>query len=224
LRKRRKKARLLNKTPNTEKKSRERKCIVTGAVVPSEALIRFVVDPDGCVTPDLGEKLPGRGAWVSSTRALIETAASGGAFKRAFQSDVKAGYDLAATVEQRLRARALSALGLARRAGSIVTGFDQVGAVLREKKAAVLLTASDAADGGALKLARLGRDIPVIRSFAVEELSGALGREGIRHTALKERAETARFKRDILRFHRFATVNHETGGNEGNEGMRADRV
>ena len=168
-----------------------------------------MLDPGGAVVPDLAENLPGRGAWVGAERTLISKAANTGAFKRAFRSDAFTDGDLAAVVEERLKARALSALGLLRRAGAVATGFDQASAALKEKKsaAALLLTASDAADGGAEKLARLARNLPVVRALDVDEISAALGRDGVRHAVVKERAETAKLTREILRFARFASQN-----------------
>ena len=51
----------------------ERKCIALGSSHPKEELIRFVLCPVGVVTPDLSEKLPGRGIWVSAkSSALLE--------------------------------------------------------------------------------------------------------------------------------------------------------
>jgi hypothetical protein len=44
--------------------TQERKCLVTGARLEPDQLIRFVKGPDGRVVPDVAAKLPGRGAWV----------------------------------------------------------------------------------------------------------------------------------------------------------------
>jgi len=52
----------------------DRKCIATGEVRPKAELIRFVVGPDDQLVPDLAGKLPGRGIWVTATRAALETA------------------------------------------------------------------------------------------------------------------------------------------------------
>ena len=38
-----------------------RRCIVTRQALEKPAMIRFVIDPEGRVTPDLKERLPGRG-------------------------------------------------------------------------------------------------------------------------------------------------------------------
>ena len=50
----------------------ERKCIVTGDVQPKAGLIRFVLGPDDTVVPDVLEKLPGRGMWVTADRAVLD--------------------------------------------------------------------------------------------------------------------------------------------------------
>ncbi len=50
---------------------RERRCIVTGEIMPDNRLVCFVLAPDGEVVPDAAAKLPGRGLWVSATRAAV---------------------------------------------------------------------------------------------------------------------------------------------------------
>ena len=68
----------------------ERRCIVTRAVKPRAGLIRFVAGPDDVVVPDLAEKLPGRGMWVSADAAALGQAAKKGHFARAAKRPVKA--------------------------------------------------------------------------------------------------------------------------------------
>ena len=43
-----------------------RSCALTRARRPKDELIRFVLGPDGAVVPDLKEKLPGRGVWLTA--------------------------------------------------------------------------------------------------------------------------------------------------------------
>ena len=54
----------------------ERRCIATGEVRPKAELIRFVAAPDGQIVPDVLEKLPGRGIWITADRAALELAVS----------------------------------------------------------------------------------------------------------------------------------------------------
>ena len=61
----------------------ERRCIVSGESGSTYGLVRFVVGPDGGIVPDLAEKLPGRGIWLSSDRDSLRTAVKKRAFSRA---------------------------------------------------------------------------------------------------------------------------------------------
>ena len=60
-----------------------RRCIATGVVRPKTDLIRFVLSPDGIVTPDIAEKLPGRGLWLTADADALKAAVRKGAFSRA---------------------------------------------------------------------------------------------------------------------------------------------
>ena len=60
----------------------ERRCIVTGDTQPKCGLIRFVVGPDDQIVPDLLEKLPGRGIWVTADRSTLEQAVKKRLFAR----------------------------------------------------------------------------------------------------------------------------------------------
>ena len=190
-----------------ERNESERTCIVTGAILSPAELIRFVVDPDGGVIADLGAKLPGRGAWVTGVRATVETAASRGLFSRVFRRaasiEPKTPSEFSACVGRGLRARALSALGLSRRAGVAFCGFDLVEAALREGRASVVFVASDAGADGRGKIARLAGDKPAIDAFSSAELSAALGKDGLVYAALRDGAEAQRALETTRRALRF---------------------
>ncbi len=47
----------------------ERTCALTRELKPVAEMIRFVVGPAGDAVPDVKRKLPGRGIWVTATRA-----------------------------------------------------------------------------------------------------------------------------------------------------------
>jgi len=167
--------------------SRERRDIVTGEVMDEDRLIRFVAGPDGQVVPDLARKLPGRGMWVAADRASVQTAAKKGLFSRAAKAKLAATPDLADQVADLLSRRLLSGLGLARRAGELVLGFEKVAAALKGGKAAVLVEASDGAADGRGKLLAVARKVQpapiVIGLFTVDDLSLALGAENVVHSA-----------------------------------------
>ena len=71
-----------------------RRCLVTGERQAKEAMIRFVVGPDGAVVPDLAARLPGRGMWLSAKGAVLEDRRLGQAFARAAKARVTVPDDL----------------------------------------------------------------------------------------------------------------------------------
>jgi predicted RNA-binding protein YlxR (DUF448 family) len=167
---------------------RERRCIVTGEVRSEDRLVRFVVGPDGEIVPDIATELPGRGIWVTAERAILERAVAGKEFARAAKGAVKVAPDLALRVERLLAGRVRSDLGLARRAGLIACGFDNVMRVLKAKPPRILLEASDGAAEGRRKLAAAiatrGLRVETIDWLTQAELSLALGRENVIHAAV----------------------------------------
>ena len=167
--------------------SRQRRDLVSGQVMDEARLVRFVAGPDGAVVPDLGRKLPGRGLWVAADRASVETAARKGGFSRSAKAKLSAPADLADQVESLLRQRILHGLGLARRAGELISGFEGVSAAILAGKAAWLIEASDGAADGRRKLLQAGRrsgDPPrLLGVFDSQELSLALGLGNVIHLA-----------------------------------------
>jgi predicted RNA-binding protein YlxR (DUF448 family) len=139
-----------------ESKDPERRCIATMESLPQSGMIRFVLSPDKEVTPDLAARLPGRGAWVGASREAMELAVKKGAFARAFKAQVKVPNNLADCVEKLLVSRILDQLGLARRAGDLILGYEQVREAIQTARPYCLIEASDgAADGRGNVLALL---------------------------------------------------------------------
>jgi hypothetical protein len=177
--------------------ARERRCIVTRDALPENRLIRFVTDPDGRLVPDVAATLPGRGMWVTAERGILERAIAKGHFSRAVAAPVVVTGDLPARVENLLVARMAGDLGLARRAGQLVLGFDVVArALTAANPVTLLIEASDGAADGRRKLLALAKATPpsIIDCLTVAELSLALGRENVVHAALK----SGRFSERLL--------------------------
>jgi len=175
----------------------KRRCIVSRAVHPKQKLIRFVVGPDQTLVADLNERLPGRGFWLSARRDALQAALKRGLFAKAARAPVQVPEDLAERLTTALRRRCLELLGLARRAGLVTLGFERVHGTLAAGRAAVLIQAGDAAEGGRHKLAALARatlpDLPQVESFTAEELGRALGRDQAVHLALAPGGLTTQF-------------------------------
>lgn len=167
----------------------DRRCIITRTSRPADELIRFVAAPDGTVVPDLKARLPGRGAWVTANKAVIERAVRGGMFSRALKQRVSAADDLAVQVGALLLDRALGSLGLAARAGAVITGFTKVDRAARQGKLALVLTASDGAADGQRKVSAAIASAPApapahIGAFTGNQLSLALGRTNVIHAGV----------------------------------------
>ncbi len=181
-----------------------RRCIVTRRILPKERLLRFVVDSDGVVVPDLEGRLPGRGIWLQARRDIVETACAKGSFAKAARAPVKVPDGLDKRIEGLLKRRCLDLIGLARRAGQVAVGFEQARAWLREGRAAVLIAASDGADGGRGRLMALARELPLVALFTAAELGAALGRRPAVHVALARGSLARRLVHEARRLAGFA--------------------
>ncbi len=169
----------------------ERTCIVTRQAMPVDALVRFVVAPDGSVVADLKRRLPGRGVWVSADAAHVREAERKRLFARAFKAPVTVDPGLAERVGDMLTRAALQSLSLARKAGGIVTGFAKVEAAIARDPVIALIHASDGAADGVAKIAAAARrrfgaggEPVVIRCFSSEQLDLAFGRTNVIHAAV----------------------------------------
>jgi predicted RNA-binding protein YlxR (DUF448 family) len=166
-----------------------RRCVVTRERLPKEQMIRFVVGPDRSVVPDLAATLPGRGIWLSALGDVLETArAQGGlgrAFARAARGPVTVPQDLPAVLEVALVRRIGELLGLARRAGQAVAGFDKAREWLRNGRGRLILQASD---GSAAERARFlsgaGESVTVLDPLPAAVLGRVFGRDHVVHIAI----------------------------------------
>lgn len=147
-------------------------------------MLRFVVGPDATIVPDIDARLPGRGLWLTPQRDIIERAVAKRVFARAARQPVSVPPELVDRIEALLARRCGDLLGLARRAGLAVAGFDRVGEAVRRGGAALLLVALDGAEGGRRKLAALAREVPAASVLNAAELGAAFGRERIVHAAV----------------------------------------
>jgi predicted RNA-binding protein YlxR (DUF448 family) len=166
-----------------------RRCIVTRERLAKERMIRFVVAPDRTIVPDLAATLPGRGIWLSARPDVLETArAQGGlgrAFARAARGPVIVPPDLPAVLETALVRRIGELLGLARRAGQAIAGFDKAREWLRTGRSRLILQASD---GSAAERARfLGGavgSVTVLAPLPAAALGRVFGRDHVVHVAI----------------------------------------
>ena len=192
----------LDNGPRTDRSATLRMCAVTREVRPIDQLIRFVVAPSGEVIADLKRKLPGRGMWVSASRAMVAEAVRRHQFRKGFKRDVRVSPALAADTEALLVQSSIDALAIAAKAGQVISGFGKVEDALKSGQARnqartsveALIHAADGAMDGIRKLDAMVRQnggindelnpFPVVTALTSEQLDLALGRSNVIHAAL----------------------------------------
>lgn len=187
----------------TRKSEPERRCIATGRPGTKDDLIRFVLSPDGEIAPDFSGDLPGRGAWVSATRDSVELAVKKGAFARSFKASARPPENLADRIDAWFVAAACDALGLARRAGDAIVGFEKVREGLERGRFVFLVAACDGAADGRGKLAAKAGATPIISALSRTEIGRALGFDDAVHVGLKPGGAADRVKRAGDRLARY---------------------
>lgn len=189
----------------------ERRCIVTREALPKSAMIRFVLDPEGTVTPDVKAKLPGRGLWVKADRQTLTRAIERNLFAKAAKAKATVPGDLLPRVRSLLEQEVVDLLGLAKRSGQVAAGFEKAQAALAAGSVRLLLEAKEAAPDGAMKLARLaGPGVDICAPLDAARLAAALGRDHAVHVAVKNSGLAERLAQAIGRLDGLAAPDDKT--------------
>lgn len=169
--------------PDEPERGPLRRCLVNRTQGRREEMLRFVAAPDGTLVFDPGATLPGRGLWLSADGDVIELAVKRGAFPRAARAPLKVPQDLRGQVETALTRRLADYLGLARRSGAAISGFEKAREWLQAGKGGVIV---QAADGSAEERARFagGRTIPRVAVLSAAALGRIFGREHTVHVVV----------------------------------------
>ena len=162
-----------------------RRCAVTRERLAKERMIRFVVSPDRIVVPDLAARLPGRGIWLSARRDVLQAASSRGAFAKAARGPVNVPPELSTVLQEALARRFGELLGLARRAGQAVCGFQKAREILVSGRVGVAI---EARDGSPEEIARFlgghAAHIPVVQPLDAATLGAIFGRDHVVHVVV----------------------------------------
>jgi len=186
-----------------------RRCVLTRKSRPKDELLRFVLAPDGTIVPDLKERLPGRGVWLTAAEDSVAEAEKRNVFARALKANVKVPEGFAARVDRLLADAALGALALANKAGEVVFGTARFEEAIAKGKALALVHAREAADDGCRKLDGKFRGtegekaLPAVRAFSSDELGLASGRTNVIHAALIQGGAALRFHAAASRLERY---------------------
>lgn len=166
-------------------------CALTGKLLTREQTIRFVIGPDNTVIADLSEELPGEGIRLLGYRGTLEASIRDGSFKELFDKKWLDGDPVISAsfldkIESQLMDKVLGLIGLARRAGSVLNGFAKVEGSLKSGKCKLLLTASDGAEDGRMKMTRLAEAVECqqVTILPSSRLSMALGHTNVIHAGI----------------------------------------
>ena len=166
-------------------------------------MIRFVVGPDRQIVPDLAARLPGRGIWLSASLDVLESEDARGdgrqkekqgdgryrhlarAFARAARGPVSVPSDLSVLLQTALVRRIGDCLGLARRAGQAIAGYEKAREALRTGRYRLVLQASDGSEAERSRfLSGFGPDLTIIDPLPGEALGRVFGRDYVVHVAV----------------------------------------
>ncbi len=162
----------------------ERRCIATRESQPKAGLIRFVVGPDDEIVPDLAERLPGRGIWVSAEREALDLAVRKNLFSRAARQSTRVPPDLVERVEALMARHLVDLIALARKAGQAITGMEKTKAALVAGKARLLIQAADGSLRERLELRPPPGENTLVSCLLGHELGLAFGRDNVIHAAV----------------------------------------
>ena len=169
----------------------ESSCVACRKKGEQQHFLRYVVGPEHQVVVDYRHRLPGRGAYTCISRSCIEKAVTAKAFDRAFRTkltNVKPGELVRAAcfaISQRIE----GLVGIARKAGAIISGTSQLQSSFNRQELSYLLVAGDAAENSAEKMIRMAEQENVTwNHFSDQQGLGKLaGRASLNCIGIKEK-------------------------------------
>ena len=187
----------------------QRTCLGCRTALQKDALIRYALSPGGEVLADYRQKLPGRGAYTCINPECLGEAIKRGQFERVFRGRCdRPNFDpLRASLLSQFEGRILNLLGMARKAGQIVAGSNQVLMALdRTGELAVILLARDISAGIAQKVEAKAKHYNVVYRRIVDKaiLGQHVGREQRSVIGLQSGPLADALKTEIIRYEEFA--------------------
>lgn len=183
-----------------------RTCIVTRQEGGPKDLLRLVALDDGRVVVDRSGKLPGRGAWITPSRAVFaQLEKKPGLLLRALQLEgvnpEQAGVrGLLAEAQAVTDAAILDLLSLAARSGRLASGAEQVAAAVREEGGVAGLVVAADASPQSVEAAKGARELPVwTLALTRDELGRRIGKGPRAVLALRTGGPTDALVRQLRR-------------------------
>lgn len=188
----------------------ERKCILEGLVKPESELLRFV-ELNNELIPDFNKKLPGKGMYITCNQLSLLKALDKRLFHKVSRHNLKIAEDFVEVVKNLLKQKAIDSLNIARKSGTLISGFEKLKEAIKKDKVEFIVEAKDAGSDGKEKVALLAKNIEIFNLFSIDELDIALNKENTVHIAILK-GDTSKMVYNNLK--KYQNFDHNGENNE----------
>lgn len=192
----------------TQQEKPQRSCLGCRQARDRDSLLRFVLSPLGEVVPDIESKLPGRGAYTCVSELCLRAALKQRQFGRAFKREVVTvtADEMAGQVASIMHGRILGYIGLANRAGKVISGGSMVTDAIRSgNKPGLILVAKDVSTAIGDKIVALAavNRIACIPVMTKDDFGAILGKAPRSAVAIKTGGFVVQLTHEINRYRNF---------------------
>jgi len=186
----------------------QRSCLGCRTKKDQDLLIRFVLSNENEVLPDLDNKLPGRGAYTCINEKCLNIAVTQRQFRRSFKQDIPVIEPEALMIHTRqmLFARIIGLIGLANKAGRVVSGGSMVSDALKSRiKPGLVIVASDVSEaigGKIISIANVHK-VPNRTVITKDDFGAILGKAPRSALAIKPGGFVVQLLKAIDRYRNF---------------------
>jgi len=193
---------------NDDKHGPQRTCVGCRKSLDQDLLVRYVLSPQGEVVVDYRRKLPGRGVYTCFDLECVESAVKRGHLCRSLRGgDRPTASELWRVLHDQAQCKALDLIGMARKAGQVVSGTRQVLTELQGgKEFGLLVRAADLSPAIAEKVDRAAdrSNVTCFPVFSKELLGSLLGKSERGVVALKYGSLAVAINNELERLSKFA--------------------
>ena len=221
--------------PIQEETRHNRYDLASGTLMAKQKMIRFVHGPEGRLYADIKAKLPGRGIWIAANKQACQQALTPKIIRGALKLSAKENLEIEANyytyIEKALKQSVHDLIGMAKRAGEVECGADQVKALAQRAQLAARFEARNGAAGGRAKIRTISTACaracgqappPVIGCFDCAELGSIIGRDAVVHLGVKRGYVWPSLHKEIIRLAGFCTLIPEEWEDKAHEhGLKA---
>jgi predicted RNA-binding protein YlxR (DUF448 family)/ribosomal protein L30E len=186
----------------------QRSCLGCRQTRNKDELLRFVLSPQGELVPDIESKLPGRGAYTCISETCLRASLKQRQFSRAFKREVVTATadEMTVQVSDIMQGRILGYIGLANRAGQVISGGSMVSDAIRSgNKPGLVLVARDVSEsiGDKIELLASVQHIRCFHTMKKDDFGAILGKAPRSAVAIRAGGFVAQITHEIERYRNF---------------------